>query len=267
MHHLLSFSKYFSTTNQKGLFFNLSISNIQYLIKWKKYISMNLFNKTILITGGSEGLGLELAKQLLAEKAEVIICSRSKDKLDYAARLLNSNKLRTFACDVSNSQEVELLVKNIDKLDILINNAGLYVEGNLEKNTPADISNVIDVNLKGLIYTTKSSLRLLKKQNSSFIVNVISTKGVEPAENLAVYCATKYGVRGFSESLRLELKSTNIKVFDFFPASMDTDFHKKTGVIKDKTNWMSTKDAAEVVVFALKREAPLTFDHLVIRNQ
>lgn len=228
---------------------------------------MNLFNKTILITGGSEGLGLELARQLLAEKAEVIICSRNKKKLDNAAKLLDSNKLRTFTCDVSNSNEVDLLVKNIDKLDILINNAGLYIEGSLDKNSSSDISNVIDVNLKGLIYTTKSSLKLLKKQNNSFIVNIISTKGVEPAENLAVYCATKFGVRGFSESLRLELKSTNIRVFDFYPASMFTDFHKKTGAIKDKSNWMSTKDAAEVVVFALKREAPLTFDHLVIRNQ
>lgn len=228
---------------------------------------MNLFNKTILITGGSEGLGLELARQLLAEKAEVIICSRSKEKLDNASKLLNSNKLRTFTCDVSNSHEVELLVKNIDKLDVLINNAGLYIEGNLEKNNPADISNVIDVNLKGLIYSTRSSLRLLSKQNNSFIVNIISTKGVECAENLAVYCATKFGVRGFSESLRLELKSTNIRIFDFYPASINTDFHRKTGAIKDKSHWMSAKDAAEVVVFALKREAPLTFDHLVIRNQ
>lgn len=228
---------------------------------------MNLFNKTILITGGSEGLGLELAKILLAERAEVIICGRSKEKLDNASQILASSKLRTFKCDVSDYNQVELLVKNIAKLDVLINNAGLYLDGAIEATDPSDISNILDVNIKGLIYTTKVSLKLLKKAREAFIVNILSTKAIEPASNLSVYTASKYGARGFSESLKIELKSTNVRILDFCPASMNTDFHYKAGSIKDKSKWMNPEDVAKVILFALKGDSPLTFETLVVRNR
>lgn len=228
---------------------------------------MNLQNKTALVTGGSEGLGLEISRLLLKQGAEVIICARNKDKLDIASKELNSPKLRTMVCDVTNFKQVELLVKNIAKLDILINNAGLYIEGALINQKPQDISNVLDVNLKGLIYVTKVCLPLLMKQSEAYIVNVASTKGIEVAKDLSVYSASKWGVRGFTKSLQKDLEDTDIKVFGFYPASMKTNFHSKAGVEKNKQNWMTAKDAAESVIFAISRPAPQNYEELIIRNK
>lgn len=228
---------------------------------------MDLFNKSILITGGSEGLGFALAKQLLAEGAYVLICGRSQEKLDKAEKLLDNTKLTTFRCDITDYFQVDLMAKNIAKLDILINNAGIYLEAPLANSSPPEISSVIDTNLKGLIHTTKACLPMLGKRSESFIVNIASTKALEPAENLSIYCASKYAVHGFSESLKLELKESNVKVFSFYPPSMSTNFHTKTGVAKDKSVWMTPEQAAEVIVFALTRKAPLTFDQLLLRNK
>lgn len=228
---------------------------------------MNLTNKTILITGGSEGLGFALAKELLSHKSEVIICGRNKAKLAEASVNLNSPKLRTFVCDVSDNNQVELMVKNISKLDILINNAGIFMESPIESSSPLEISNVIDVNVKGVIYVTKACLPLLKRRSESYLINISSTKGIEGEENLSVYSASKFAVQGLTESLQLELKDSNIKIFGFYPASMDTTFHLKTGIVRDRSNWMTVEEVAEVIAFALGRPNPMMFDKLVLRNK
>lgn len=228
---------------------------------------MNLTNKTVLITGGSEGLGFALAKELLNQGSEVFICGRNSEKLEIASAKLKSSKLRTFVCDVSDYNQVQLMVKNISNLDILINNAGIFMESALELSNPSDISNVINVNVKGVIYTTKACLPLLKRRKESYLVNVSSTKGVEGESNLSVYSASKFAVQGFTESLQQELKDTNVKVFGFYPASMDTSFHLKTGVVRDRSHWMTVDEVAEVISFALTRSDPMMFDKLVIRNK
>lgn len=228
---------------------------------------MNLTNKTILITGGSEGLGFALAKELLSQKSEIIICGRSREKLNDASKKLNSNKLRTFVCDVSDYNQVQMMVKNITNLDILINNAGIFMESPIESSNPSEISNVINVNVKGVIYVTKACIPLLKRRKESYLLNISSTKGIEGEENLSVYSASKFAVQGFTESLQLELKETNIKVFGFYPASMDTTFHLKTGVVRDRSNWMTVEEVAEVIGFALSRPDPMMFDKLVLRNK
>lgn len=228
---------------------------------------MNLFNKSILITGGSEGLGFALAQQFLEAGSRVLICGRSQDKLDKAEQLLSNTNLTTFCCDITDSSQVSLMVKNIASLDILINNAGIYLEAPLLQSSPLEISNVIDTNLKGLIYTTQACLPLLSKRSESFIVNIASTKALEPAQSLSIYCASKYAIHGFSESLKLELQNSNIKIFNLYPPSMKTSFHTKTGVEKDKSNWMTPTQVAEVVIFALTRNTPLVFDSLLLRNK
>lgn len=228
---------------------------------------MNLHNKTVLVTGGSEGLGFELAKLLLAEGAYVLICARDQERLNQAAKLLKSDKLSTFKCDITDYLQVKLMVKNIAHLDVLINNAGIYYESALENSSIPMISNIIDINLKGLIYVTKACLPMLKKRPESFLVNIASTKALEPAENQSIYCASKYAVEGFSESLKLELRNTSVKTINFFPPSMGTDFHKKAGFTIDKHLWMTPEAAAETLVFALTRNSPLTFDQIVLRNR
>ena len=229
---------------------------------------MNLYNKSILITGGSEGLGFALARLLIEQQANVIICSRSRDKLSKAENMINSAKLRTFQCDVTDYRQTNLLAKNIPVLDVLINNAGIFLEGPLEDCSPENIANIIDVNVKGVINTTKACLPLLKKRPESYLINIASTKGIEGEKNLSVYCASKFAVHGFTEALKLELANTPVKVFGFYPASMQTDFHEKAKAQdKNKSSWMDAHAVAEVIAFALTRNSPLTFDHLVVRNK
>ncbi len=227
---------------------------------------MNLQNKTALITGGSEGLGFALAKRLLEEGAYVIICGRNNEKLFESKRILGSDKITTFRCDITDFNQVSLMVKNIAKLDILINNAGIYHESSLENSSVIDISNVIDINLKGLIYVTKACLSMLKASPESFLINISSTKGLEPAEKQSIYCASKYAIEGFSESLKLDLKGKNVRIMNVFPSTMGTFFHRKAGIEKEKSKYMTPDSVAESIVFALTRNAPLRFDKLVLRN-
>ena len=228
---------------------------------------MNLKNKTALITGGSEGLGLELAKMLLAQGAYVIICGRNKDKLAKAETILNNKNLRSFECDISNPQSVAMMMKNITNLDILINNAGVYIQGALESHSIKDINYMIDINSKGVIFTTKYALPLLKRAKEGLIINISSIRGIEFEANRSVYSSSKSAIWGFTESLKIELSDTNIKVMGLYPARMNTDLHKKSGANLDMSNSMTATQAAEALLFAITRKTPMLIDDLILRNK
>ncbi|MBI2009753.1 MAG: SDR family oxidoreductase [Candidatus Chisholmbacteria bacterium] len=228
---------------------------------------MNLPGKTALVTGGSSGLGLSIAKQLLQEKVKVVICGRSQAGITKATKQLGTSNLVAEACDVSNFSQVTAFTKKIGHIDILINNAGVWLEGALENNSVEKINETIDVNLKGVIYTTKAVLPQMKQKNDGYIVNISSTSGIKEKENQAVYVASKYGVRGFTDSLKLDLKNTNIKVMGLYPGGMNTPLFKKAGYPKENQDWMDPDKVADVVVFALKQDDTMILDHIVINKR
>lgn len=229
-------------------------------------ISMNLSNKSVLITGGTDGLGLSLARLLVSKGAKVCIIGRNQEKVNKAVKELGNN-VTGFVADVSKLRELDSVAKQINNLDILINNAGIWLEGGIADNREEQISSTIDTNLKGVIYATKAFLPLLKKSEETHILNVTSTSGIRGRENQSVYVASKFGVTGFTESLKLELASTNVKVTGFYPGGMKTKLFDKAGTPKNNQDWMDTDKVANIILFMLEQDATMIMDHVVLNKR
>lgn len=227
---------------------------------------MQLKNKTVVITGGSDGLGLALAKALVAKGALVKIIARDEIKLDQAAKQLGANA-EGFIADVSNWREVEQVAKKISSIDVLINNAGIWLEGDLEENSAEQISQAIDVNFKGVVFSTKAFLPSLRQSEAAQIINISSTSGLRGRNGQAVYAASKFAVTGFTESLKVDLEKTKIRVAGFYPGGMSTQLFAKAGSPKDNADWMDTSKVAEIIVFMLERDLTMVMDQVVLNKR
>ncbi len=227
---------------------------------------MQLKNKSVVITGGSDGLGFSLAKSLLAKGAIVNIIARDKNKLDLVVKQLGSNAVG-FSADVSNWQEIEQVSRKIESVDVLINNAGVWIEGSLLDCEIDKIDQAIDINLKGVIYTTKAFLPKLQKETESHVLNVVSTSGLKGRDGQSVYCASKFGVSGFTESLKVDLEKTNVKVTGFYPGGMHTHLFDKAGNPKSNQDWMSTDKVADIITFMLEQDISMVMDQVVLNKR
>jgi 3-oxoacyl-[acyl-carrier protein] reductase len=228
---------------------------------------MNLKDKVAIVTGGSEGLGLSIVKKLISEGCSVHIISRTKSKQEKVVSEISNENLFIHQSDVSNYGEVLDAINSIGDVDILINNAGLWLEGNLESNEAESISKVIDVNVKGVIYSTKAVLPVMKNKNDGYILNVSSTSGLKGREGQSVYVASKFAVTGFTESLKEDLKATNIKVVGFYPGGMNTTLFEKAGFPKKNSDWMDTEKVADIIVSILKIDDSMILDHVVLNKR
>lgn len=227
---------------------------------------MNLADKTIVITGGTDGLGLALAKALVAKQANVVIIGRVQAKVDQSVNELGDTAVG-YVADVRNFDELALISKKLDQVDVLVNNAGVWLEGLITDNSATDIANTVDTNLTGVIYATKAFLPKLTKGEETHIFNISSTSGLRGRENQAVYVASKYGVAGFTESLKSDLAKTNIKVTGFYPGGMNTNLFKKAGSAKMNSDWMDVHKVAKIIVFMLEQDASLILDHVVLNKR
>ena len=170
---------------------------------------MNLQNKTAVITGGAMGIGLATARRLVAEECIVTLWDLNEKALNEAQNELASHgTVYTHRCDVTDKNLVYQLAKKAEQemgsVDILVNNAGYVSGGDLLDRPDDEWERTIDVNLTALIYTTRSFLPGMYERNSGHIVNISSAAGTIGVPGLAVYAATKWGVWGFTESLRME---------------------------------------------------------------
>jgi len=228
---------------------------------------MKLKNKIAVVTGGSEGLGLSIVKKLLGEGCKVHIISRDATKQESVKKEIDNQDLLFHQADVSNYNEISKSISDIGQVDILINNAGIWLEGDLDSYDPDMISSVIDINTKGVIYTTKAVLPVMKKNDNGYILNVSSTTGLKGREGQSVYAASKYAVTGFTDSLKEDLKATNIKVAGFYPGGMNTKIFEKAGFPKKNEDWMDTDKVADVVVTMLKLDDSMILDHVVLNKR
>lgn len=227
---------------------------------------MELKNKVVVITGGSDGLGFSLAKRFIAKGSKVCILARNKSKLDTAVKNLGENS-QGYVADVSNLGEVQKAADAIANADILLNNAGVWIEGQIIDNSEKEISDAIDVNLKGVIYTTKAFLPQLLKSPEAHIVNISSTSGLKGRDNQSIYAASKFGVTGFTESLKIDLEKSNIKVSGFYPGGMNTSLFDKTGNPKANSDWMDTNKVAEIIIYMIETDISMVMDHVVLNKR
>ena len=188
---------------------------------------MKLTDNTILITGGSSGIGFEMARQFLNRDNKVIITGRDEKKLHDAKQQLGG--VTIIRNDVSNPDDIEKLyqqaVKDFPDLNILINNAGILQTINLRNGNlaAADLTKEIDINLKGTLLMNNVFLPLLQHNNNPAIVNVSSGLAYVPLPIAPVYCSTKAAIRSYSLSLRAQLRNSGIRVFDLAPPLTETE--------------------------------------------
>ncbi len=187
---------------------------------------MNLNGNTILITGGSSGIGFEMAKKFLAAKNTVIIIGRNIEKLEKAKQKLGD--VKTIQSDVSNPDSIKELYEQVAKdypnLNVLINNAGIMTTINLQDHnlTANQLTKELDINVKGAIWMNDAFLPLLKKNENSAIAIVSSSLAFVPMAITPVYCASKAAIHSYTLSLRAQLKNTNVKVFELAPPATAT---------------------------------------------
>lgn len=185
---------------------------------------MKMTNNTILITGGTSGIGYELARQLCTTNT-VIITGRNQEKLEKVKAELKNVEI--YKSNVSAPQDIVKLYDYISKtfpnLNMLMNNAGVSKKVDLQTDADLlDLTFEVETNLNGLMRMCVQFLPLLKQQKEAAIVNTSSILSMVPIAKSPVYCATKAAVHSFTQSLRIQLKGTNIKVFELAPPATVT---------------------------------------------
>jgi len=195
---------------------------------------MKTSQNTVLIIGGTAGIGLEIVKQLTALNNHVIVTGRNKNRLD--AALAGLENVTAIPFDVSKSAEVDQLVQRIVKdfpdLNMVINNAGRAILYNLADNSQDAFANAEDemlTNYLSIIRMNQKLLPILKQQPEAAIVNVSSIVAYVPGISLPTYAASKAALHSYTTSLRLSLESTSVKVFELMPPLVDTEFSKEIG--------------------------------------
>ncbi len=186
---------------------------------------MKLNKRTILITGGTSGIGFELAGQLLQRGNTVIVTGRDQEKLDAANRALPG--VHAFKSDVSDPGAIAVLhdgvLAQFPALDTLINNAGIMRNLNLNRDRDLnDVTREIEINLSGPVRMTQQFLPHLKTRKGGLIVNVSSGLAFVPLPVSPIYCATKAAIHSFTQSLRVQLDGSGVTVIELAPPGVET---------------------------------------------
>ena len=222
--------------------------------------------KVIVITGASDGLGKTLTESLSKEN-NVIALATTEEKLQKVAEDNNCNYK---VCDVSDYNQVEKctneIIEEFGKIDILINNAGLWIQEKLEENDADRINAVIDVNLLGMIYMTKAVIPIMKKNQDGIVININSQAGINHKAERVVYNASKWGVTGFSKSLQDEVAKYGIRVTDIMPGMLKTDMFNKMNIKKNMENGLDTKEVARLVEFIIDTPKDVMIPEVGIKN-
>ena len=186
---------------------------------------MNIGDAKALITGGSAGIGKETARLLVEKGAKVVICGRSKDKLEAAAKEIGAVPV---VADVSNEADVERLVastvKELGGYNVLINNAGYGTFAPLVEQSTEDFNRLFATNVTGAMMVARESAKHFAAQDTGNIVNIASSAGLRGFAGGTAYVASKFALRGMTECWRAELRKHNIRVMLVNPSEVLTDF-------------------------------------------
>ncbi|HET6957895.1 MAG TPA: SDR family oxidoreductase [Vicinamibacterales bacterium] len=221
----------------------------------------SLRGKVALVTGGSRGIGLAIARALVADGVQVAVTGRSAQHLSAARPRIEAagpGAVETLQADVRRYDEVanaiEATVARFGGLDVLINNAGVGIFTDVASMTPDQWAEVIDTNITGVFNACQASLPHLRRRGGGYIINISSLAGKNPFKGAAAYCASKAGLNAFTEVLMQEVRYDNIRVSYVMPGSVATGF--SSGDETKGADWKSSpEDIADVVVDLLRSNA------------
>ncbi len=238
-------------------------------MKVKPRRPISLEGRVVIVTGASSGIGRVIAKELQAKGAKLMLAARRKGLLKDIAK----GETQFQVTNVGNANEVDRLVektiKAFDRIDILINAAGMIDVTPVEKSNPQKIRVMIETNLLGIIHCCRAVLPVMRKQKSGHIVNISSVAGSKAQPNMAAYSATKFGVMGFSDALQQEVKEFGVKVTTLRPGTVITDLWKevwtdKAEIEKNRDHFLTPEDVATSVIFALEQPPQVIIRDLFI---
>lgn len=224
-----------------------------------------------IVTGGGSGLGYCLNDELLKHGIEVLIIGRQEKKLLETQIKLNENygdKVRYIAGDISDEVFVKKVFSDLEKdnyyVQYLFNCAGTGRFGPAEENDREKIDVAFNASLIGLILMSSNAIKYMKKEGGT-IVNIMSTAALKGNPNESVYCAAKWGARGFTEAIKAATKGTKTKVLGVYPGGMNTNFWSpECGMTPDVGKFMNPVEVAEEIVHAVLEKKSMYVSDLTI---
>lgn len=240
---------------------------------------MNITGKTIIVTGASEGIGKEIALALVKKGANIALVARSRENLEVVLKevtTLGSKNSKIYVCDLAKLSELKSTTKQITtdyghNLIGLVNNAGVWQKkANLEDISDEELTNVLEVDLSGLIRFTKEILPTLKSQDESAIVNISSRSGITAQAGQSVYTAAKWGVKGFTQVLKEDLINTQVHVAGVYQGGTNTKmFHKagETWPLEKLQTFIPSSELGEVVAYLLTLPKQIWLSEIHVENK
>ena len=231
--------------------------------------------KICIVSGGSGGLGLSIAELLAKAGRDVLILGRNSEKLTKAAKTIsrqaNNSHVSSIVCNIGKEVDVMRLGKFLEEHKIvteyLFNNAGKGLFSKASTATSGIIDDIFEANLKGLILLTSEILRITPEKEELTVVNIMSTSALLGRDQETIYCASKWGARGYTEALRTELTGKKRNIIAIYPGGMKTDFYKAAGVDRDISGFMDPADVAEKIVNAVLGKDKLLVTDITINRK
>lgn len=209
----------------------------------------------VVITGATGGVGNSLTKHFLEKNWEVTALVRDKNKLSES----HSDNLKCIEVDIKNFESVKKAFGKINNIDLLINNASVFISKEFKNCNEGDINNIIDTNLKGTMYCTLEALKVMKKGR---IINISSVSGLHGIENQSIYSASKFGLMGFSDSLAQETTRKNILISNICPGGINTPLWNENNKYPGNVNdIIQSDDITKCVEFIYNLP-----DNMVLKN-
>lgn len=226
-----------------------------------------LTDKVALVTGAGSGIGEAIATLLHEEGAKVVLAGRNKDKLQNVANQLAQDSVKVVPTDVTKKEEVDELIKIAQQtfggLDIVINSAGQMLSSKITDYQVDEWDSMIDVNIKGTLYTAQAALPTMLEQSSGHLINIASISGFEVTKSSTIYSATKVAVHTITQGLEKELAKTGVKVTSISPGMVDTAITAAYNPTDRKK--LKPQDIAEAVLYALTQPKHVNVNEITVR--
>jgi short-subunit dehydrogenase len=225
--------------------------------------------KSIIISGGSQGIGKALVKKFLENGFQVFTCARNAEKLESLKKEFNHPLLHTFVADLSDKKQVsnfaQWILNQEIKIDVLINNAGYFLPGQIQNEEDGVLESQIEANLYSAYHLTKAILPSMQKSNSGHIFTICSTASITAYTAGGSYCISKFALLGFTKVLREEWKTQGIKVTAVLPGATLTPAWD--GVDLPDSRFIPAEDVANTIFSASIMSASTVIEEILIRPQ